>query len=287
MLQRTKIGKAMRAVADNPDLAASSGIDVEPGHPGRLGRWAARSPPRRRAVALNDQVQCHMGFNLLLLMFAGITLGGLGTAYGALVGSSSSACSSSVDARDPEDMKNVGALLLLIVILVIRPQGIFGSRTDRLRPWTDLLNASRSRCESALGFQAIFFALPAIGLNIHFGYTGLLNFGQVAFMAVGAYGIAIVGGAAGAAASGSASSSVCCRGGARPPARHPDPATAGRLPRHRDDRGRRRSCGCVSDRCPPPRITGGTRGLQRFDRDFYRRSTPWTPAAGYRVFRLN
>ena len=41
----------------------------------------------------------------------------------------------------------------------------------------------------AFGTQAVVFALAAIGLNIHFGYTGLLNFGQVGFMAAGAYGV--------------------------------------------------------------------------------------------------
>ncbi len=45
--------------------------------------------------------------------------------------------------------------------------------------------------ESALGTQAMYFALAAIGLNIHFGYTGLLNFGQAGFMICGAYGLAI------------------------------------------------------------------------------------------------
>lgn len=44
---------------------------------------------------------------------------------------------------------------------------------------------------SALGPDAIVYALAAIGLNIHFGYTGLLNFGQAGFMAVGAYGLAV------------------------------------------------------------------------------------------------
>jgi branched-chain amino acid transport system permease protein len=52
----------------------------------------------------------------------------------------------------------------------------------------NILNAALS---SALGPQAIVFALAAIGLNIHFGYTGLLNFGQAGFMAVGAYGLAV------------------------------------------------------------------------------------------------
>src|SRR5690606_20095214 len=44
---------------------------------------------------------------------------------------------------------------------------------------------------NAFGPQAIVFALAAIGLNVHFGYTGLLNFGQAGFMAVGAYGLAV------------------------------------------------------------------------------------------------
>jgi branched-chain amino acid transport system permease protein len=44
---------------------------------------------------------------------------------------------------------------------------------------------------AAVGQNAVIFALAAIGLNIHFGYTGLLNFGQVAFVACGAYGLAI------------------------------------------------------------------------------------------------
>ncbi len=45
---------------------------------------------------------------------------------------------------------------------------------------------------AALGVEAVVFALAAIGLNIHFGYTGLLNFGQVGFMLLGAYGVAIM-----------------------------------------------------------------------------------------------
>jgi neutral amino acid transport system permease protein len=43
----------------------------------------------------------------------------------------------------------------------------------------------------AFGPQAIVFALAAIGLNVHFGYTGLVNFGQVGFLAVGAYSVAM------------------------------------------------------------------------------------------------
>ncbi|SDR11824.1 branched-chain amino acid ABC transporter permease [Thermostaphylospora chromogena] len=45
--------------------------------------------------------------------------------------------------------------------------------------------------EAAIGTEAVIYALAAIGLNVHFGYTGLLNFGQAAFLAVGAYSIAV------------------------------------------------------------------------------------------------
>jgi branched-chain amino acid transport system permease protein len=129
MLQRTKIGKAMRAVADNRDLAASSGINV---NRVILIVWAlggALATLGGILLGLSDGVQWDMGYRLLLLMFAGVTLGGLGTAYGALLGSLVVGIFVQVSTLViPSDIKYVGGLLLLIVILVIRPQGILGSR---------------------------------------------------------------------------------------------------------------------------------------------------------------
>ncbi|WP_182526394.1 branched-chain amino acid ABC transporter permease [Nocardioides dongkuii] len=55
----------------------------------------------------------------------------------------------------------------------------------------DFLEILRTALQQAFGPSAIVYALAAIGLNIHFGYTGLLNFGQSGFMAVGAYGLAV------------------------------------------------------------------------------------------------
>ncbi|WP_091367151.1 branched-chain amino acid ABC transporter permease [Geodermatophilus telluris] len=129
MLQRTKIGKAMRAVADNRDLAASSGINV---NRVILVVWmmgGALAALGGVLLGLSDQVRWDMGFQLLLLMFAGVTLGGLGTAYGALVGSVIVGVFVQMSTLViPSDVKYVGGLVLLIVILVIRPQGILGSR---------------------------------------------------------------------------------------------------------------------------------------------------------------
>ncbi|MGH3670124.1 MAG: branched-chain amino acid ABC transporter permease [Pseudonocardiaceae bacterium] len=133
LLQRTRIGKAMRAVADNRDLAASSGINVE-----RVvlfvwilaGALAALGGVLFGLSDLGGTVQYEMGFNLLLLMFAGVILGGLGTAYGALVGCLIVGVLVQVSAQIiPVDLKYLGGLAVLIVILVIRPQGLLGSRT--------------------------------------------------------------------------------------------------------------------------------------------------------------
>jgi len=129
MLQRTKIGKAMRAVADNRDLAASSGINVDRVIIFVWGLGGLLATLGGVLLGLSDGVQWDMGFRLLLLMFAGVTLGGLGTAYGALVGSLVVGIFVQMSTLIiPSDIKYVGGLLLLIVILVIRPQGILGSR---------------------------------------------------------------------------------------------------------------------------------------------------------------
>jgi len=132
LLQYTRIGKAMRAVADNGDLAASSGIDVDRVI---LFVWALGGGLAALGgilFGLQQQVQFEMGFKLLLLMFAGITLGGLGTAYGALVGSFVVGMFIEMSTLVvPTELKNVGALLVLIGVLLVRPQGILG-RTERI-----------------------------------------------------------------------------------------------------------------------------------------------------------
>mgnify|MGYP002401470317 CR=1 FL=1 len=129
VLTRTRIGKAIRAVADNPDLARSSGIDVDRVILVVWGAGASLATLGGTFFAMSELVDWQFGFKLLLLMFAGVTLGGLGTAFGAFVGSLIVGIIIQVSTLwvSPE-LKNVSALTLLILILVIRPQGIFGRR---------------------------------------------------------------------------------------------------------------------------------------------------------------
>ncbi len=129
-LLRTRTGKATRAVSDNSSLAAASGIDVDrvirivwvmgAGLAGLSGiLWAYFRPG----------VSWDMGFQILLLVFAAVTLGGLGTAFGALVGAIIVGMFIEISTLWlPSDMKYVGALVVLILVLLFRPQGILGRR---------------------------------------------------------------------------------------------------------------------------------------------------------------
>ena len=132
-LMNTQTGKATRAISDNPDLAAASGIDVDgvirtvwivaAGLAGLAGvLWAYFRPG----------IKWDMGAQILLLIFAAVTLGGLGTAFGALLGSLVVGLLVEVSSLViPADLKYVGALVVLIVILLVRPQGILG-RKERI-----------------------------------------------------------------------------------------------------------------------------------------------------------
>jgi branched-chain amino acid transport system permease protein len=132
-LLKTRTGRATRAVSDNPALAAASGIDVD-----RIIRlvWViATALAGLSGVMLGlvlNGINWQTGMQLLLLMFAAVTLGGLGTAFGALIGSL--IIGMTVELANfvvPGDFKYATALLLLIVILLVRPQGIFG-RKERI-----------------------------------------------------------------------------------------------------------------------------------------------------------
>jgi branched-chain amino acid transport system permease protein len=133
-LLRTRIGKATRAISDNPGLAAASGINVD-----RVIRIVWILSASLAAVAgvlwayFRPGVKWDMGVQVLLLIFAAVTLGGLGTAFGALIGALivGILVELSTLLGIPPDMKYVGALAVLIIILLVRPQGLLG-RKERL-----------------------------------------------------------------------------------------------------------------------------------------------------------
>jgi branched-chain amino acid transport system permease protein len=134
-LLRTRIGRATRAVSDNPALASASGIDVD-----KVIRlvWTVSAALAGLSGILYSLVIQHgmrwdSGLQILLLLFAAVTLGGLGTAFGALVGSL--VIGLVVELAPvfgaPGDLKYASALLILILLLMVRPQGLLG-RAERV-----------------------------------------------------------------------------------------------------------------------------------------------------------
>ncbi|HUG74738.1 MAG TPA: branched-chain amino acid ABC transporter permease, partial [Acidimicrobiia bacterium] len=128
-LQRSRAGTAMRAVSDDRDLAESSGINVD------QVIWITWIMAAGLAAlggvfyGLNESVSYEMGFKILLLLFAAVVLGGLGSAYGVMVGGFVVGIVVEMSTLLlPAELKVVSGLVILIVMLLFRPQGIFGTR---------------------------------------------------------------------------------------------------------------------------------------------------------------
>lgn len=129
LLRLTRTGTAIRAVADNPDLAETSGIDVE-----RVlaATWVGATALTALGGVLYGVTQAvvwNMGQTLLLTMFAAVLLGGLGSAFGAAVGGLMVGLFSEVSTYwIPVELKSVVALAVLVAVLLLRPQGVLGTR---------------------------------------------------------------------------------------------------------------------------------------------------------------
>ena len=132
-LSYTKIGKAMRAVRDSNELANVSGINSDNII---LFTWIASSMLAGLAgifQAIINDVRYNMGFLILLLIFAGTVLGGIGTSFGAMVGGLLIGIFVQVSVALPcmeghTEAKNAVALAIMILILLFSPQGIFGQK---------------------------------------------------------------------------------------------------------------------------------------------------------------
>jgi branched-chain amino acid transport system permease protein len=132
LLFRTKLGKAMRATADNPDLALVSGISTE-----QVITWTwviggALVGIAGVMLALQAQLKPELGFILLLPLFAATILGGIGSPQGAFVGAMVVGITEEVAVTlgflSPGYKFSV-AFVILILMLSFRPRGLFGAKT--------------------------------------------------------------------------------------------------------------------------------------------------------------
>jgi neutral amino acid transport system permease protein len=126
LLQYTKIGKAMRAVADDIDLARVTGIDVE-----QVVLWtwiiaASLTGLGGQMYGLITNVRPDMGWFLIMPMFAAVTLGGIGNPYGAIAGALIIGIAQEMSVPlVGSQYKLAVALVLMVLTLLFRPQGLF------------------------------------------------------------------------------------------------------------------------------------------------------------------
>jgi branched-chain amino acid transport system permease protein len=131
LLQRTKLGKAMRAMADNKPLARVTGIPTE-----RVIRttWilggALTGIAGYLIVLESGTMSFSFGWLLLLFVFAAVILGGIGSIYGAMVGGVIIGLVNSMAIIWlPSGLTKAAAFLVLIIVLLVRPEGLFGGVT--------------------------------------------------------------------------------------------------------------------------------------------------------------
>ncbi|MDY7031733.1 MAG: branched-chain amino acid ABC transporter permease [Thermodesulfobacteriota bacterium] len=129
-LTRTKTGKAMRATADNMDLAKVSGIDTE-----RiiLWTWAIGTALAAAGGVLagieNKFITPQLGWHMLLSIFAAVILGGIGNPYGAMAGGMIIALSGEIStAFLSTAYKPAVAFIIMVAVLIVRPTGLFGNK---------------------------------------------------------------------------------------------------------------------------------------------------------------
>ncbi|MFC3959813.1 branched-chain amino acid ABC transporter permease [Halovivax cerinus] len=132
LLQRTKLGIAMRAMADSESLARVTGIPTE-----RVVRdtWligaGLTGVSGYLLVLWRGSISFDIGWNILLLVFAAVILGGIGSVYGAIVGGLVIGVASRLSLIWlPAGFVNVTAFLVMILVLIVRPRGIFSGRSS-------------------------------------------------------------------------------------------------------------------------------------------------------------
>jgi branched-chain amino acid transport system permease protein/neutral amino acid transport system permease protein len=129
-LQNTKMGKAMRATADNMELALVSGINTEKIIIWTWGIGGAMAAAGGILYGIDVQLHPYMGWNFLIPLFAATILGTIGNMYGALVGGLVIGVAQQVStAFLMSTYKPAVAFIIMILILLFRPKGIFGENS--------------------------------------------------------------------------------------------------------------------------------------------------------------
>lgn len=132
LIRSSRVGKSLRAAADNPTASIYMGIDVDRAHRLAFGAGTAIAGVAGGLLVLYYPVQPFVGSDFLIIMYAGVVLGGLGSIVGAFWGGFAIALVQQLSTLIlPLQLQNATIFVAFLLLLLLRPQGFFGRSADR------------------------------------------------------------------------------------------------------------------------------------------------------------
>jgi branched-chain amino acid transport system permease protein len=131
-ITRTRLGKTLRAAADNPEAAIYMGIDVERAHRIAFGLGCAITALAGGLVATYYPFQPYVGLEFVIIMYAGVVLGGMGSIGGAFWGGLLIGLVQQLSTLVlPVQLQNTAIFVVFLLIMMFRPEGLFGRNVER------------------------------------------------------------------------------------------------------------------------------------------------------------
>jgi len=132
LIARTTLGKALRAAADNPEAATFMGIDVDRAHRIAFGLGAAITAIAGGLLATNYPFQPYIGLEYVIVMYAGVVLGGMGSIIGAFWGGMAIGLVQQLSTLVlPTQLQNAAIFVVFLLVVYLMPQGFFGRVVER------------------------------------------------------------------------------------------------------------------------------------------------------------
>jgi branched-chain amino acid transport system permease protein len=131
-LTKSNLGKALRAAADNPTAASYVGINVDRSHRLAFGLGVGVTAVAGGLIASSQSFQPYIGFDFVIVMYAGVVLGGMGSILGAFWGGLTIGLVQQMSTLVlPYQLQNTAIFVVFLLIVFFRPQGMFGHVWER------------------------------------------------------------------------------------------------------------------------------------------------------------
>jgi len=132
VMARSRLGRSLRAAADNPNAAIYMGIDVDRAYRIAFGLGVAVTAIGGGLLASSYPVQPSIGIDYVIVMYAGVVLGGLGSLRGAFLGGLTIGLVQQLSALVlPNQLQNTAIFVCFLLVVLFRPEGLFGVAARR------------------------------------------------------------------------------------------------------------------------------------------------------------